>query len=679
MKNLLLITIGLLMAHLSFSQNDIQGNIIGKGKPYKDRIALRWNINNYQVFRQMATDGVYIDRIILNNKNQTLSKNWDRITKTPIKAWPLTEIEKFGDMADTSVAVMTQILYGKVDYPKDLNLIEQIKYQDIDQQNRHLIGSLYASISKKAAEIAGMAFDDMIIPDSSQTYVYRITPAIPKGNVGSIFEGFAYVSGGDLFYDPFQVKLEAQQGENSVLITWPTEQSHYTGYFIERSTDRKIFKPLNPTIYLAESQTDSTSLDSRYSYHDSVTNYIPYYYRIYGVDAFGDKRMFTDTVKAMGIDKTPPDPPLLKMDKNGKKLTFTWGEAVDPDIKGYFLMRGKTIHAQDALLVEQFFSPKTNKYEYTLPQKFNSSFYKLMCVDTVGNISYSNAVYAFENDLTPPIPPLGLQGSIDTSGRVFVSWNLDTSEKAIMGYKVHYANQGDHQFIPASNIVHDTTYSFSIDLQNLSKNLYIKVVAVDGNYAHSDFSKILVLKKPDLIPPTPPQILDYKNTAQGIEVFWSKATDNDFLENVLYRKTSGEEEWKELLRTAKVHSFLDKSVLAGTAYEYSMRALDSSGLYSEYAFPIAVRTSNRAVSEKLDLTGTYNSQTKTVTLKWPKSKGEVLYHILYKDQGEGLTVFKSLPAAELQYSEEGNGSPKGKYAIKIKYTDNMESELFVCK
>lgn len=657
--------------------DDIKGTILGKGKPYPDKISLRWNISNYQLFQQLVINGVHIDRMTLDKNSKVVGNGWTRITDQPIKALSLEQLKTSEYAKDTATAIVAQGLYGKTKYPDNMGLIDQIKNQDMDRQNRHLTVSLYSSMNQKAATAAGLGFDDKLKPEPSYGYVYRLIPHAASIITGKIDTGFVYVSGHDVNYVPHHTGLKTRAGEGYIVVSWPKENGPYTGYYIERSANSKNFKSLTESIYLPNTDPDSTQDGEHYYYYDSVANYVPYYYRVTGLNAFGERVMFADTVKGMAEDFTAPEAPLFQMVKDNKKVTFKWGKPNATDLKGYFLMKGRTVTSDDGLAAPEMIPPSTLSYEIKLPDNFSSSYYRLMLTDTSGNVSFSHPVYVFEPDLIPPAPPTNLKGHIDTLGIVHVKWNLDTSEEALRGYKIYMANQDDHQYIPISEIVVDTVFSFQTTLQTLSKDLYIKVVAIDGNFNHSDYSKTLTLRRPDKVPPIPPQILDYKNTEKGIELFWSTAASNDLMNNILYKRLAGEDIWKEVFKSVSQHTFLDKEVKASTAYEYSLRAIDSSGLYSEYAHPVYIRTSNAVINNALVLKGTHTQG--MAKLAWTLEKSPVQYFILYKDQGEGLTLYKTIQKTESGFEESNPSPPQGIYAIKIKYEDNTESDLIICK
>ena len=673
------IIILILCSFSALAQNPIQGSILGRGKPYKDKIALRWNTNNYQVFKQLTQDGVWIDRMILNANNQVEGKDWTRITAQPVKAKSLAEMERIATVKDTALAIVAEGLYGKSEYPSDLSLMDRIKYQDMERENKHLIVTLYTSINREAALYAGLGFEDAISVDPNKNYVYRITPVKPDGVPGTLITGYIYVAGRDVNVNPEYRGLDTKAGEQAIVLRWPKSESPFTGYFIERSEDKKKFSRIHQNVYLPNIEVDSSSQDTFYYYYDSVANYKPYYYRLIGINAFGEHHLYADTVRGMAEDFTPVTPPTFELEKNGEKLSFTWKKPEEKDLKGYYILTGKTPSANEALITKTMLNPEVTQYTHTIDKRISAAYYRLMLTDTVGNISYSNPVYMFEPDETPPASPTGLTGKIDTSGIVTLNWNLDHNEAALRGYKVYIANQGDHQFTPVSNIVADTTYSFPISLETLTRKVWIQVVAIDGSFNHSKPSKTLVLDRPDQIPPITPQILNYTNDKNGISLSWSNSKSSDFKENILYKRSEGETQWAEIFKSNKVYNYVDKDVKPGAQYEYTLRAIDSSGLYSDYAFPIAIRTSFQNSTETLNLTGTYVAAKKWVTLKWTASKKEVDYFILYKDEGQGLTMYKSLPASNLSFEEEGTGLPKGKYALKVKYKDLQESDLFICK
>lgn len=655
----------------------INGSIVGLGKPYKDKIALRWNTTNYQVFRQLVTDGVWIDRMVVNANNQVDQNGWTRLTKEPIKAKTLPEFQRSPHSGDTAVAIVAEGLYGKTEYPADLKLVDRIRFNDMDQQNRHLMVSLYAAVGREAALMAGLGYEDLLPPDPKKNYVYRIVPRKPKGVPGTIETGYIYVAGRDVAVKPIYFGLKARGLESAVVLTWPKKESPFTGYHIERSSDQKKFTRINSSIYLPDMTEDSTEVN--FHYHDSVENYRRYYYRLVGVNAFGEEMRFEETVTAMAEDLTPVTPPLLTLKKEGKVLLFTWPTPEERDLKGYYLLHGRTIEANDGLVSDKMIAPTAKQFTHTVPTGFSASYYRLMLADTAGNVCFTNAVYAFEPDLIPPAPPTGLSGKIDTNGVVTVKWNLDLKEEALRGYKVLIANQGNHSFAPVSDVVPDTTYTFVTELKTLTRKLWVKVIAVDGNFNHSEPSKALVLERPDVVPPAAPQILRYTNDQKGIELHWSTAKTSDFKENILYRKKAEQEEWQEHFRTVKASSFLDKDVLPGTTYTYSLRAVDSSGLYSDYAHPLVLRTSTASVADKINVTGTYSAASKTIQLKWNASTEKVAFYVLYADKGRGLELYKSLPPGTLTYQEPGTTSPKGKYALKIKYENATESDLLICK
>lgn len=654
----------------------IRGTIVGKGKPYRDRISLRWNISNYQVFKQLTADGVLIDRIVLEKDNNAESKDWVRVSPDTIRAIPLEQFDTPDFGTDTAKMVVAQGLYGKSEFPTDIPFLEQIKMQDEDRQNRHLMVSLYAAISPGAALSAGLAFEDDIAPDTAKKYVYRICPVRPIGESGRIDTGFIYVVGHDLLATEKYRGLRTEAGEGNIVLQWPKEDSPFTGYYIERSLDKENFNRVNENIYLPDSDPDTTRASKYYHYYDSVANYTTYYYRLVGVNVFGEHIAFADTVSGMAVDYTAPAAPHLQMVKEEREVTLSWNKGAESDLAGYYVLKGKTVSASDSLLADEMLPPSSTEYRFTLPDDFNSSYYRLMVTDSAGNVNYSNAVYVFVPDTVPPSAPVGLAGGIDTMGIVTLHWPLNSSNKALRGYKVYTANQADHPFIPITDIVPDTTYTFDAGLKTLSKHLYITIAAIDASFNHSVLSEPIIITRPDTIAPPHPVILDYRTGKEGVRITWSQVMSEDLSHYQLFRREASENSWQMLLETRDT-SHTDSTVRSRRAYEYALRAVDSVGLHSDYSFPLHVRTGNYAIDGKISVSAKYDAEQKQVHLAWEKPDREVRFFVLYKNKGSGLVMYDSVAATQFAFSDSSPRPANGNYGLKIVYVDGSESEILV--
>lgn len=660
----------------AFSQKKIRQElpkvrIAGLGKPYNDHISLRWNVTDAGIFRNLYSGGVLIDRLILD-ANDKAESGWQRITKDTIRAWPLSTFNKPEYKTDTAKLIIAQAMYGRSEYPEGLGLFQLAEVQAQERQNKHLIISLYSAISPSGAQAAGLAFDDAIKVDSAKKYVYRIYPARHLPGLAILDTGYVFVLGRDIYANETFTGLKTENHDGYIFLKWPQKTSPFTGYWIERSSDKKVFTRVNRNIYLPP--VDTTEEESMFGFMDSIpTHYKPYYYRLTGVNAFGEQIVFADTVSGMSVDRTPPKEVQLDFKRDGNKVSFSWNACKDVDLKGYYMLQGDNNMAADTLAIAEIIAPTATTASLILPKGFQSAYYRLMLLDTARNLSYSNSVYVFVSDTIAPDPPQLLSATIDSAGWVTVCWKSDTREKKMEGYKVYIANQADHAFSAVSNVIPDTTFRYKTTLQTLSRQLYFKVVAVDGNYNHSKMSKAIAVTRPDTIPPPRPVITGYTNDKGKIRVQWAPDESVDLKEFTLFRRKAKDSLWTAITHTRNTE-YTDAGFMQGASYEYTLLAKDSSGNVSPYAIPIHLATSPAAKDTDIRLTGSYDKDNKAISLRWKKPADDVQFYVLYKNKGQGLTMYKSIPASQLEYADQ-NGLSPSEYGIRIVYADNTESEI----
>lgn len=133
-----------------------------------------------------------------------------------------------------------------------------------------------------------------------------------------------------------------------------------------------------------------------------------------------------------------------------------------------------------------------------------TNYYIVSAMDTAGNAAPSVPAYVIMTDTIPPDKPKGLFGKIDSSGIVHLTWKLG-NEKDLMGYLVYAANDLKHTFVPVTkDFIADSTFTDSITLKTLTREIYYEIVAFDKNRNPSHYSDALELKRPDKIAPVAP-------------------------------------------------------------------------------------------------------------------------------------------------------------------------------
>jgi len=239
------------------------------------------------------------------------------------------------------------------------------------------------------------------------------------------------------------------------------------------------------------------------------------------------------------------------------------------------------------------------------------------------------------------------------------------------------ANAADHTFSPRSpGLLADTTFTDSLSLQTLNEHVYYRVVAFDKNRNPSVYSDQLELRKPDKVPPIPSVFLDFRVSDTTVGMRWVPSTSHDAVAQLLYRRTRGDSAWTEYARLDKTTStFTDKKVSRQTWYEYTLVAVDDAGLRSARSFPLNVRVSDSGVRKKINAFAA-KTAAEGVQLSWqyPVSEG-VRYQLYRSYNGSGLLMYKSLPAANLSFTDKGLLKGKYEYALKAVYPDGGESPL----
>jgi len=356
---------------------------------------------------------------------------------------------------------------------------------------------------------------------------------------------------------------------------------------------------------------------------------------------------------------------------------LTWSkEVVEKDCKGYYITRSRNMNGPYETLNKTLLVASAHEYIDDSAFAHGRNFYMVVAVDTANNISSSIPAMGLVPDETPPAAPTGLAGRIDRSGLVHLSWNAG-KEEDIRGYKVYFANAADHIYSQLTTEPDSlTSFVDSINLKTLTKDIWYKIVAVDHNNNHSDFSAAVKLRKPDVVPPTPPVATHVVVTRNGVEMDWINSSSSDVVRYVVYRQEGGAiRSVVSVFRhdpSSVAFHFKDTTARPNLSYSYTAEAVDEDSLRSPLSVAVAARIS--AVVERPAITSLralYDGKARLVRLNWQYAADGDYFFILYRGTaGDALQRLQSLDKDSTQYADlRITAGKRYRYAVQAVFKD----------
>jgi fibronectin type 3 domain-containing protein len=572
------------------------------------------------------------------------------------------------------VSVAAECIFGE---PETLPLTGPVaiarKYKE--EQNRFSMALYAADQSVLTAQLSGLYLvDKTALPDEKYLYTVHLSQpdSIP------VDTAFAFTGLSEYQSLPRPIDLTAHWENQKVRLSWNILYLNhiYNSYMVEKSTDGKQYTAIseNATVQAAD---EGVSPEYAYRTDSLADNRINWYYRIRGINAFGELGPPSDSIVGHGripITFAPMD--ISKEVIDNKEVRFSWSypEEMNASISGFRLYRS----SKPAGTKEKIYESKAPEERIFIDRQPGlTNYYTLSVFDNETEKFAANNMYAELIDSIPPAIPSGLAGTIDSTGIVRLNWAGNT-DNDINGYRVYRSNHPDFEFIlVGSSMVTDTCFTDSVNLNTLTKSVYYRLRAEDLRLNQSEFSAILELKRPDIIPPVSPVIQSIEEQKNGLLISWLNSSSTDVVRHHIYRKEVNDSIF-QLLASIEKHpekqsTYRDNSVQTGESYIYQVKAEDDSGLYSAPSSPVQKKApgemAEQIVLKKQETLG-------KVTLNWTvKSKKKVERMLIYKAVNEEPLQLHG-NSTESSYTDTETALEKTfRYRVKAQYNDGTSSEL----
>ncbi len=643
-----------------------------------DKFILRWAPKDYNWFTFANEYGYIIEKASFDKDPRIFYDDIpDEAFETrplkgmPLMPWTVEEFKKnIKSEKDVHLGVAMEILHGEMSVTGSPTKGDNLSNSMMEQENRFAFALTAADLNRDAALSLALRYEDTDV-EKGKFYHYRIYVNYADSEFKSDTSEFIIqfnaietpkVKVENCFIEPF---------DKQVLLSWTfSNRAHFSAYDIERSIDNKSWKVLNEKPYISSIPDDVESFIYTYV-DDTLNNYQKYYYRIIGYTSFGDKGLYSDVLETTPKDLTPPSPAFeINAIDTGGVVLITWDAApYEPDFDGFYIGRSNSADGPFEKI-----SPKLPKEERGFidfsPRVLDENYYVIISSDIHGNESQSFSAFGYIIDSTPPEQPTWVSGNIDSTGMVRLEWNRGP-EADIIGYRVYWANDTLSEFSQLTGEVHShTVYLDSVNVKTLNKYTYYKITAVDHRYNHSEYSEILAIKKPDVIPPAIPVFSDYSVVDNKINFSWYVSSSDDVVTQII-EKSLNDENWTKLkeLNDNTSNTYIDSTLIVNNSYSYRITAIDDSGNKTVSKPLLVSHNSKGKVSGDIQLS--VNISEEKANLSWNTTLKPMKF-ILSKSNGDEFKRIAFLTTNQNSFIDL-NYSKGDIYYIKAIMNDGSET------
>lgn len=634
-----------------FSNDSI--NVIGNAT--ENTIQLRWAPSHHISWKRLNDYGYTIERVTIMREGQLVPEPQVLVlNSSPIKPLSLAEWEKMVEENDWA-AIAAQALYGEnfeltADAPNDIMSFVSVAKE---QEQRFSFALFAADQSFEVAKMAGLGFVDKTAKEGEK-YVYRIVSNVPK-EIDSIKRGNIYIGLEDYTELPIPYDLNAEFSDKAVTLSWEQENFYgiFNSYIVEKSSDggstyQSITK--KPIINTYNDQKKQSRL--AYKLDTLERNDKVYYYRVRGINSFGQISNPSDSVFGRGKSPLSIPPAITSWNAIEDKVQIDWTYPRENNdiIDGFKIEKSATANGPFSIVTSV--SNTTRSFLDNSPALTN--YYRLTAF--AGNTQKSSfPVLVQLEDSIPPVAPSQLGYVISSEGEVYLSWNAN-KEKDLLGYRIYRSNFQNSEFSEiTSEPILTNSFNDAISIKNLTKSIYYQVRAVDLRYNPSEPSETLLVKKPDLVPPVQPIISEIKSDKKGIHLNFIPSSSEDVTKHQIFRKKDTDEEWALIgeLNTSENSEFLDTDLIPNQLYYYKIIALDNGGLASEPSNLLSstyINTINEIVPDNLkasvDPSGNF------VKISWENNSNVKHVKIYRAREGETLNLYKNIDGQLSQFRDD---------------------------
>lgn len=644
-----------------------QDNLNIISKQTGNTIELRWAPTNLDAWRYGNVFGYKLERVTIYRDGSQLIPVETVVLSTALRIKPFSEWEKRED--EKYFAIAGECIFGE-QYPALSTSPVGIykKYQQ--EQNKYGFALYCADMDKRVAEYMGLYYADKTAKPGER-YSYRLTFAQPDSAHCDTARTYGALDSNPV--DIFPAKPDVFYDKDHVQVTWKNNYSnHFVGYYVERSTDNKTFVRLNeePIAVTKPSPKNNYYTDTTVAVSSNV------YYRIVGVDSFSDESAPSESSAILNTKPISQYAEISSAKPLGNGVEISWRFDLGSEtgaVDGFKIYRARSSETLSNCIAT---ITDVDQRSFVDPRPLPDNYYYVSVFN--GNEEKYNPYpyYCLTIDSIPPEPPAAPTGFCDSLGRVWLTWhNQDTSD--VVGFRLLRKNsEGESFLMLAPDMLADTFYVDTINLNTLSRHIYYSLKSVDARGNQSDLSPSLKVERYDIIAPQPSMITSLDQNKNGVAISWNASVSKDAASYALLRSAASYDVFDTLaiISSGSGLTYLDKTAEPGCEYYYKVLTIDGFGNYSASKLKAVEIPGQKESDWQLRNTKTLNS----ITLKWSnKDAAKPVDKVLIYRKTDDKPLHYYAMVKDTDTFEDKNLVMGRHYAYRIRvvYTDATETQL----
>jgi fibronectin type 3 domain-containing protein len=565
-----------------------------------------------------------------------------------------SEVESF--LGKEKTEELVPLLWPQSLYPTDFEKLRVLA----EEENRRGMVFYLAESRKDLMEILGIIHTDREIPEPGR-YVYTLEARLDDSSVATVRT---------LVDSRVPAPMNIPHAE-AVRYAWGTALK-WTGYdaygvfHIYRATgeegpyERITQRPVGVNYEINEARQRVTP---PYFYSDTELEADKvYYYKVAGIDTFGDESPLSPPAFAVRDAARRPAPPAaVSIEALDREAGLSWVSDA-PGLR-FHVFRGLRpdgafIRLTDSPLEDTAFKDGNLSYD-------TDYFYAITALWEDGRESLMSPPAHFPcRDLIPPARPEGIRG-FSRPGQIVLEWD-SVRDTDLAGYSVfraldaHAPDWARLTEGPQQGLMFVDTLSKALDKQAF----YYRVRAEDMRGNPSEWSDVLEIRLPDVTPPLSPVWEGWEQKGDTLILRWRASKEEDLLGYLLFR---GEGNRRMQLTPEPVQAvqFTDGDFREGEKLVYHLVAVDRAGNPSPDSSPLILHTLDKTPPRIQDLIlSMEEEQVKVAVLIAP----EDFKAMRIERKREGEDVFRTVKAmhpAGIYRDRYVNGDTVYVYRVRV--------------